>query len=521
MQLDEVKPNLEVRDTMNTESLWFDTTPAAAFPRLDQDLQVDVLIVGGGITGLTAAYLICKTGRSVALVERGTIGNRETGHTTAHLTYATDVRLSDLVKRFGPDHARAAWEAGASAMAQIQALVAEHQIECELRRTPAFLVVAGGADVRAESERLREEANVASEMGFNAEFVEKAPLLSRPAMRLANQMKFHPMKYAQALAREITRMGGQIFENTEVTEFHDNPRQVVAGGHRIAFDLVVLATHVPLQANRNALCATLLQTKLVGFSTYAIEARIVSVRLPELIWWDTGDPYLYLRIDRHKDHDVMILGGEDHKTGQKKDTQECFQRLERKLRSIVPDAIVERHWSGQVIESVDGLPYIGEVGDGQFLATGFAGNGMTFGTLAGMMACDAATGAKNPWQKLFSADRKVLGAAWNFLRENSDYPRYLAKGHLAGTESYIADMKRGEGRIVRANGRKAAVFCDDEQRLHVLSAICPHLGCVVVWNEAERTWDCPCHGSRFQATGEVISGPAESDLERIQISDQV
>src|SRR4030095_5193057 len=221
-------------------------------------------------------------------------------------------------------------------------------------------------------------------------------------------------------------------------------------------DLVVLATHVPLQANRNALCATLLQTKLVGFSTYAIEARIVSVRLPELIWWDTGDPYLYLRIDRHKDHDVMILGGEDHKTGQKKDTQECFQRLERKLRSIVPDAVVERHWSGQVIESVDGLPYIGEVGDGQFLATGFAGNGMTFGTLAGMMACDAATGAKNPWQKLFSADRKVLGAAWNFLRENSDYPRYLAKGHLAGTESYIADMKRGEGRIVRANGRKAA-----------------------------------------------------------------
>src|SRR4030095_2325007 len=165
MQLDEVKPNLEDRNVMNTESLWFDTTPAAAFPRLDQDLQVDVLIVGGGITGLTAAYLICKTGRSVALVERGTIGNRETGHTTAHLTYATDVRLSDLVKRFGPDHARAAWEAGASAMAQIQALVAEHQIECELRRAPAFLVVAGAADVRAESERLREEANVASEMG--------------------------------------------------------------------------------------------------------------------------------------------------------------------------------------------------------------------------------------------------------------------------------------------------------------------------------------------------------------------
>jgi glycine/D-amino acid oxidase-like deaminating enzyme/nitrite reductase/ring-hydroxylating ferredoxin subunit len=520
MQESGVKPNFEVRDAMNTESFWIDATPVATFPRLDQDLHVDALIVGGGITGLTAAYLIRKTGRSVAVVERGRIGNRETGHTTAHLTYATDARLSDLVKRFGPDHAAAAWDAGASAMAQIQAIIAEHQIECELRRTPAFLVVAAGADVREESERLCVEANIAAEMGFDAEFVEKAPLLARPAMRLANQLKFHPIKYAQALAREIVRTGGQIFENTEVTEFHNEPRQVSAGDHRIAFDLVVLATHVPLQANRNALCAGLLQTKLVGYSTYAIEARILSVRLPELIWWDTGDPYLYLRLDRHTDHDVMIIGGEDHKTGQKRDTQECFQRLEQKLRAIVPDAVIERHWSGQVIESVDGLPYIGEVGDGQFLATGFAGNGMTFGTLAGMMACDAATATKNPWQNLFSVDRKVLGATWNYLRENSDYPYYLAKGHLAGTESYIADMERGEGRIVRADGRKAAVYCDEEQRLHVLSAICPHLGCVVAWNKAERTWDCPCHGSRFKATGEVISGPAESDLEKIQISDQ-
>jgi glycine/D-amino acid oxidase-like deaminating enzyme/nitrite reductase/ring-hydroxylating ferredoxin subunit len=506
---------------MNTGSFWTDTAPAATFPRLDRDLRVDVLIVGGGITGLTAAYLIRKTGRSVAVVERGTIGNRETGHTTAHITYATDARLSDLARRFGQDHAQAAWSAGASAMAQIQAIVAEHQIECELRRVPAFLVAAEGADMRTESERLRVEANTAAEMGFDAEFVERSPLLARPGMRLANQLKFHPMKYAQALACEITRMGGEIFENTEVTEFHDNPRQVVAGGHHIAFDLVVLATHVPLQANRNTLCATLLQTKLVAYSTYAVEARILSIRLPELIWWDTGDPYLYLRLDRHKDYDVMIIGGEDHKTGQKTDTQECFRRLERKVRSIVPDAVVERRWSGQVIESVDGLPYIGEAGDGQFLATGFAGNGMTFGTLAGMMACDAATGAENPWKDLFSIERKVLGATWNFLCENSDYPIYLAKGHLAGTETYIADLKCGEGRIVRANGRKAAVYCDQEQGLHVLSAVCPHLGCVVVWNQAEGTWDCPCHGSRFQATGEVINGPAETGLERIQTADHV
>ena len=501
---------------MHTNSFWIDTAPGSAFPKLERDLRVDALIVGGGITGLTAAYLLRKTGQSVAVIERGRIGQSETGHTTAHLTYVTDSRLSDLAKRFGRNHAQAAWDASASAMAQIQAIVADAGIDCELRAAPGFLVAAASADAK-EGERLREEAALAAELGFDATFIEKAPFTGRPAMRLANQLKFHPLKYVQALAREIVRLGGQIFEDTEVTEFHDDPRRVTAGAHNIAFDFSVLATNVPLQGNIGTLSTALFQTKLAGYSTYAIEARVPSGVLPEMLWWDTADPYLYLRVDRRDAEDVVILGGEDHKTGQKTDTEACFLRLERTLRSIVPEAAIERHWSGQVIETVDGLPYIGEVATGQFVATGFAGNGMTFGTLAGMMVRDATTAAKNPWRDLFAIERKTLSATWDYVRENSDYPFHFVKGQLAGAESDdLAGLARGVGRIARVDGRKVAVFRDDEGGTHVFSAICPHLGCVVAWNEAERTWDCPCHGSRFQATGEVMSGPAEKDLEKLK-----
>ncbi|HEY5895053.1 MAG TPA: FAD-dependent oxidoreductase [Chthoniobacterales bacterium] len=476
-----------------------------------------VLIIGGGITGLTAAYLVRKAGHTVAVVERGRIGHGQTGHTTAHITYVTDVRLSELMKRFGRDHAEAAWDAGASAMAQIQAIVAEVGFDCELRTVPAFLVTAMDAEQK-ENERLRQEAALAAELGFDATFIEAVPLLDRPAIRFANQFKFHPMKYVQALAREIVRNGGQIFEETEVTEFQKDPRRATAGGHSIKFDFVVLATHVPLQGIRGPPGAALLQTKLAGYSTYAIEARIPSGAVPEMLCWDTADPYLYLRVDRRSDGDVLILGGEDHKTGQKTDTIMCFKELEKTLHSILREKpAVERRWSGQVIESADGLPYIGEVDDAQFIATGFAGNGMTFGTLAGMMACDVVNGVKNPWRDLFALDRKMLSATWDYLRENSDYPFYLAKGLFAGGEcKELAGLARGEGKIVRIDGRKRAAYRDDSGKAHVLSPICPHLGCVVAWNEAEKTWDCPCHGSRFQAAGEVINGPAEKNLESLQ-----
>lgn len=498
---------------MDTQPYWMQTAQGPQFPQLEEDLRADVVVIGGGITGLTAAYLLCKERRSVVVLEKWRIGGGETGHTTAHVTFATDTRLSELWKRFGKEDAFAVWDAGATAMEQIQAIVEEAKIDCDLRMVPALLVAAPGAE-KDEADRLKSEADLASEMGFDAAFLGNAPLIGRPALKLANQLKFHPLKYLHGLAREIIRMGGQIYEQTEVSEFQDDPRVVTAGGHKIAHDYTVIATHVPLQGNRSTLAATLLQTKIAGYSTYAVEARMPANSLPEMLWWDTGDPYLYLRVDRRPDGDVVIIGGEDHKTGQISATSACFQRLEGRLRDILhAEPMIERHWSGQVIESVDGLPYIGEATAGQFIATGFSGNGMTFGTLAGIMARDSVIGSQNPWTDLFAVNRKTLSAAWDYAKENSDFPYYFAKDRLSRVQRIeIAEIPLGTGVITTVEGCKAAVYRDSEGKAHIHSATCPHLGCTVKWNEAEHTWDCPCHGSRFQATGEVFAGPAEKGL---------
>jgi glycine/D-amino acid oxidase-like deaminating enzyme/nitrite reductase/ring-hydroxylating ferredoxin subunit len=497
---------------MQSQSLWLDTAKLPEFPKLDGDKRADVLVVGGGITGLTSAYLLQKAGLSVVLVERGRLGQGETGHTTAHLTCATDLRLTDLVETFGKDHAQAAWDAGAEAISQIQTHVVELDISCELRQIPAYLVACADGDGAHEAERLRGEADLARELGFNAHYVNSAPFLGRPALLLANQAKFHPLKYLAGLAAAFRRLGGEIYEQTSVTDFEEK-RAKADGGFSISYGQVIFATHVPLQGTRSTVPAALFQTKLAAYSTYAIQAKLPGHDRPEMLWWDTADPYHYLRIDRQADGDVLILGGSDHKTGQDDRPEGCYERLERLLHRFAPEATIEHRWSGQVIETVDGLPYIGEVAEGQFAATGFAGNGMTFGTLAGMMFRDAITGAKNPWKELFSPTRKKLAAAWDYLRENQDYPYYLAKGFVEKAEKGAVETLRcGEGRILKVDGKRVAAFRGDDGQCHVVSPICPHMGCVVRWNDAERTWDCPCHGSRFAGDGTLISGPAEVGL---------
>lgn len=498
---------------VKTNPVWLESGPPVEFPRLEADVQADVLVVGGGITGLTAAYLLGQAGRSVVVVERERVGGGETGHTTAHVTYVCDERLTDLEKHFGRDHAQAVWDAGASAMAEIRTIVQREGIECELRQVPAFLVAAEDKDVQKEAGHLRQEARLAAELGFDARFVDAAPVFGRPAMRVANQLKFHPTKYLWGLAQKIMQKGGRIFEHTEATDFEESPRRAKAGGHTIRFEHVVFATHVPLQGLRSPWSAALLQTKLALYSTYAIGASMPKGLIPEMMWWDTGDPYLYLRVERGETRDYVILGGEDHKTGQETDTELPFRKLTVDLRYLVPEAVPETRWSARVIETVDGLPYIGEVGDGQFVATGFGGNGMTFGTLGGMMAYDAIAGIRNPWQDLFSVDRKRLSAAWDYVSENKDYPYYLVKGRLdRGKLCELDHLKTGDGCIARMNGETVAAYRDEAGVVHLHSAVCPHLGCIVTWNEAEKTWDCPCHGSRFHANGEVMGGPAESGL---------
>ena len=338
--------------------------------------------------------------------------------------------------------------------------------------------------------------------------------METPGVRFSDQAKFHPLKYLGALAQLLPKENCVVFEESEAQEFDEEKRRAKVNGHWVNYGLVILATHNPLTGEAGAISGVAFQTKLALYTSYAVGARVPSGSIPRASFWDTNDPYQYLRVDRHGDEDYAILGGEDHKTGQVEETENRYRRLEAALLRIAPKAIVEHRWSGQVIETNDGLPFIGEISPGQFIATGFSGNGMTFGTLAAMMACDWAALKKNPWTDLFSPSRKKLkGSAWDYLKENVDYPYYLMKTRLAAPEGEsLSALGPGEGKILKLKGKKMAVYRDASGKVEKRSAICTHMGCVVRWNAAETTWDCPCHGSRFRTDGSVISGPAETPL---------
>ncbi len=504
---------------MNTTSYWADT---AEFPKhipLRRDLDVDVVVIGAGITGITAAYLLAKAGASVAVVERDRLAAADTGHTTAHLTYVTDVRLRELVKNFGRDHAQAVWDAGAAAMNQIHEIVQKESINCDFTWVPGYLhAPAERRDDAHEIASLKDDGNLAEEFNFDATFMEQVPFVESPGIRFANQAKFHPRRYLAGLQKAASDAGAQFFEHTEATQIEVDPPLVKANGHTIRCRQVVVATHVPLQGAKSLVGAMLFQTKLASYTSYAIGATIPRHSVPEASFWDTADPYNYLRVDRGKSHDYAILGGADHKTGQTTNSEQHYERLEKYLLKLIPDARIDHRWSGQVVETNDGLPFVGENVPHQFIATGFSGNGMTFGTLAAMMALDVFQNIKNPWSDLFDVNRKkVLGGAWDYVKENRDYPYYMLKQWLSQPESSsLKEIRRDNGKVVLLKGKKVAAFRNEQGKLSLHSAVCTHMGCIVRWNEAEKTWDCPCHGSRFSATGEVMAGPAETPLTEVE-----
>ncbi|MBY0371052.1 FAD-dependent oxidoreductase, partial [bacterium] len=306
-----------------------------------------------------------------------------------------------------------------------------------------------------------------------------------------------------------------VFENSEVTSIESDPPIVLCNGGEIRAKRVIIATNVPILGANSVIAATLFQTKLASYSSYVIGARIPPRRYPEASFWDTADPYYYLRIDRGETEDYAIFGGRDHKTGQETDTEAHFQELERHLKTLMPEAVIDSRWSGQVVETPDGLPLIGEIAPNQFVATGYCGNGITFGVLAGHMAADWVMGRISLWAELFSPHRKTVhaGGAWNYVKENIDYPVCFIKDKFVQyPEIDPAKVAKGHGVVGKYGGETVACSRDEKGKLHVVSAVCTHMGCLVRWNESETTWDCPCHGSRFQCDGKVLAGPAEKPL---------
>lgn len=501
---------------MNTKPIWKEDSPPRAYPQLHEDIQVDVLIIGGGITGVGAAHLLSQDGLRVALVEKNQLGSGDTGHTTAHLTYMTDTRISDLVATCGVENTQLAWEAGKEAMEHIHSLAGKLDQDVGLREVPGYLVAALESDIAKERTRLIRETKQAADMGFDVEFLEKIPPTNLPGIRFQNQMKFHPLRYLTAVAARAHSQGARIFENTDITAIEERPNRATSANHRrIDYKHLIIATHMPMQGNRSVAASMLFQTKLASYSTYAIAAKIPTGLLEEMIWSDTAEPFNYIRVDRRTDGDYIIFGGADHKTGQAESTAEHFYSLERSMQRMLGSYHETHRWSGRVVETLDGLPYIGETPEGNFIATGFSGNGMTFGTAAAIMAHDKITGRSNPWEKAFHPRRRELAALPTYIHENKDFPYRLVRDRLKTPDDDGRPLAPGEGRVIKSGGNHVAICCDSYGNQHQCSAVCSHLGCLVSWNDSEQTWDCPCHGSRFTPDGTVIGGPAEHDLELI------
>lgn len=489
------------------------------YPQITAGVLCDVVVVGGGITGITAAYLLKRAGKRVALVERGRLGSGDTSYTTAHITCVTDLRYRELASKFGEDASRLIWMAGQTAVDTIEAIVAEHHIDCDFQRVPGY-VHASLDGTKDESEELRAEADQINKAGFQADFQTNIAGLQRPGYCIPDQAIFHPLKYLAALAEIIHGDGCVIYEESNVDSIENDPPTVVSGEHRLRCDQVVIATHVPLQGKTGFISSTLFQTKLAPYSSYAIGAKLPRGSMAAALYWDTSDPYYYLRVEAGQDFDYALFGGADHKTGQVANTEECFQKITDELLELIPMAEIDRRWSGQVIETHDGLPYIGETAKNQFVATGFSGNGMTFGTLSGMMAADWVAGRENPWQSIFDVERKPIRAGlWEYVKENFDFPYYYIKQMFTPKEKSEPEVLRPcEGKILKIDGKSVACSRSADGELQAVSAVCTHMGCLVRWNTAETTWDCPCHGSRFNANGQVVGGPAETPLEKVDIS---
>ena len=498
-----------------TLSVWAGTAEVPGRPSLASDLTTDICIVGAGIAGLTTAYLLAREGRGVVVLDDGPIGGGETGRTTAHLASALDDRFYHLEYLHGEVGARLAAQSHAAAIDRIEAIVSESGIACDFARVDGYLFVADGQPADA----LDKELDAARRAGLPVEKVARAPLGSfdtGPALRFARQGQFHPLRYLAGLAKAVLAAGGQIYSGVHVEEFEGGARAHVktATGRTVAGKAVVVATNTPVNDR------VVMHTKQAPYRTYAIGLEIPPGSVEKALFWDTADPYHYVRLQGQAGGgpDLLIVGGEDHRTGQADDIEERWTRLERWTRERVPAAKAATYkWSGQVLEPADSLAFIGRNPldkDNVFIVTGDSGQGMTHGTIAGMLLTDLIQGRANPWAHLYDPARRNLRAAGEFASELARSQKGYAPWVTSAEVASVDEIPAGEGRILRHGLHKIAAYRDAMGVVLQLSATCTHLGCIVEWNQGEKTWDCPCHGSRFAPDGHVLNGPAITGLTR-------
>ena len=508
-------------------SLWEATSDAGRLDPLRQDVDADVCIVGAGISGLSVAYTLALAKREVVVIDDGLIGRGMTARTTAHLVNALDDRYFDLEKLHGHEGARLAAESHTAAIDRVEKIVSDEKIDCGFERVEGYLF----DPPNESSSQLEEEFEACRRAGISVKWADSAPIdnfHTGRAIQFPRQAQFHPLKYLQGLTNAIRREGGRIFTGSKVTEAEggDAAHVKTADGFTVRAQSIVVATNSPINDRY------VIHTKQAPYTTYVIGLRVPKGSATHALFWDTAEragmldqggpiPYHYVRVARSADDEseILVVGGEDHKTAQGDNFDPRFERLEQWARDRWPDSReVAFRWSGQVMEPVDGLAFIGRNPadrNNVYIVTGDSGNGMTHGTLAGLIIPELIRRGDHPWAKLYDPSRVRVRAAVDFAKENINVAEQFFD-YFTGSEASLDQLGQGEGATIRRGIHKVAAYRDESGTLREFSAVCPHLKCIVHWNRTEKTWDCPCHGSRFDALGHVLNGPAIADLKPIK-----
>jgi glycine/D-amino acid oxidase-like deaminating enzyme/nitrite reductase/ring-hydroxylating ferredoxin subunit len=492
-------------------SYWIDSTPTPRFPRLEEPVEVDVAVLGAGIAGITVATLLKEAGKTVALLESKEVLRGVTGYTTAKLTSGHTLIYSVIRSAFGPDEARLYAEANEAAIHHVRSVAEKKGIDCDLETAANYVYT----ESRESVDKIRDEVEAAKAAGLDVSFVEESPLPFpiAGALRQENQSQFHARKYLLPLVELIPGDGSHVFQDTRAVSVDDGePCTVETDRAAVRARDVIVATHLSI------LDRGLFFAKTSPKRSYVLGIPADSAAVPEGMFISTETPVHSIRSTPLDGRRLLLVGGEGHKAGQDEDTRRRYAALEAWAHARFGAGNVEYRWSTHDNYSTDRIPFVGKLtrrADHVYVATGFGGWGMTNGTVAGMILCDAILGRPNRWADLYDSTRvPKLSGFGKLAKENANVGKRWFADRLPGRKGDVDDIPPGEGRIVSLDGERAAAYRSEDGALVAVSATCTHLGCIVSWNTAEKTWDCPCHGSRFDTDGRVVQGPAVKDLER-------
>ncbi|WLR52950.1 FAD-dependent oxidoreductase [Bacillus tianshenii] len=501
-----------MNSTPKHEPFWRETSQLPSFSPLDKDISVDVAIVGGGITGITAAYLLSQEGLTVALLEANDLLNGTTGHTTAKVTSQHDLFYDELIQHHGAEQAKAYYEANQQALHFIQDTIQTMDIQCDYSEEDAYIY----ATTDKYAKKIEAEMKAYEKLGITGSLTESIPfdIPIKAALKMDNQGQFHPINYLKKLVEETTKNGGKVYEQTVAVDIEkgDRPNVVTRSGAKVSCSHVLICSHFPFYEG----------TGLYSARMYAERSYIIGVKTknpyPGGMYISAEDPTRSLRSTPMNGEPLVLVGGDSHKSGHGKAMSEHYKALETFAEQIFDIDKIVYHWSAQDLFTLDKVPYIGPITSRQtniLIATGYKKWGMTLGTTAAIMLKNEVLKKDSPYSELFTPSRFSADPSMkNFIKQNTLVAGHFIKGKLERAEKHIEEVAKDEGAVVMVNGQRTGAYRDKNGELHLVDTTCTHLGCEVEWNDAERSWDCPCHGSRFSVTGDVLEGPAVEPLPR-------